>query len=400
MNVMPSLETVREIAAAGEYKVLPVSCEILSDSYTPIEVLRVLKNVSTHCYLLESVAEKEKWGRYTFLGFDPKLEVTCRDGEVQAGKLRFSTQDPSSVLRQILSEYKSPRFSWLPSFTGGLVGYFAYDYLKYREPTVQTARQDSQNFRDADLMLFDKVIAFDNFRQKMILIVNMPLDDPETGYNRAVLELKRLRELLRTGEKKQEPAGKLLGEMTPLFTQEEYCQMVEKAKGHIREGDVFQIVLANRLQRSLFRKFAQYLPGAAHHEPLPVYVLFFRHRRGGGGGFPGNPGQAGKRRAPHLPTGGHPASRPHSRGGPSLGAGAAGGRKRAGRTQYAGGPGAKRPGKDQPVRHRGGGKLPHHRALFSCHAHRLHRAGAASARAGRPGRRGSGAPRRYPFRRA
>ena len=247
MNVMPSLETVREIAAAGEYKVLPVSCEILSDSYTPIEVLRVLKNVSTHCYLLESVAEKEKWGRYTFLGFDPKLEVTCRDGEVQAGKLRFSTQDPSSVLRQILSEYKSPRFSWLPSFTGGLVGYFAYDYLKYREPTVQTARQDSQNFRDADLMLFDKVIAFDNFRQKMILIVNMPLDDPETGYNRAVLELKRLRELLCTGEKKQEPAGKLLGEMTPLFTQEEYCQMVEKAKGHIREGDIFQIVLANRL---------------------------------------------------------------------------------------------------------------------------------------------------------
>ena len=247
MNVMPSLETVREIAAAGEYKVLPVSCEILSDSYTPIEVLRVLKNVSTHCYLLESVAEKEKWGRYTFLGFDPKLEVTCRDGEVQAGELRFSTQDPSSVLRQILSEYKSPRFSWLPSFTGGLVGYFAYDYLKYREPTVQTARQDSQNFRDADLMLFDKVIAFDNFRQKMILIVNMPLDDPETGYNRAVLELKRLRELLRTGEKKQEPAGKLLGEMTPLFTQEEYCQMVEKAKGHIREGDIFQIVLANRL---------------------------------------------------------------------------------------------------------------------------------------------------------
>lgn len=247
MNVMPSLETVREIAATGEYKVLPVSYEILSDSYTPIEVLRVLKNVSTHCYLLESVAEKEKWGRYTFLGFDPKLEVTCRDGEVQAGELRFSTQDPSSVLRQILSEYKSPRFSWLPSFTGGLVGYFAYDYLKYREPTVQTARQDSQNFRDADLMLFDKVIAFDNFRQKMILIVNMPLDDPETGYNRAVLELKRLRELLRTGEKKQEPAGKLLGEMTPLFTQEEYCQMVEKAKGHIREGDIFQIVLANRL---------------------------------------------------------------------------------------------------------------------------------------------------------
>ena len=101
-------------------------------------------------------------------------------------------------------------------------------------------------------MLFDKVIAFDHFRQKIMLIVNMLLGDEEEGtleteYNRAVMELKQMRDLLRTGEKKEEPGGHLTGEITPLFDRVEFCSMVEKAKHHIREGDIFQIVLSNRL---------------------------------------------------------------------------------------------------------------------------------------------------------
>ena len=141
MQFLPSLEEVQNIAAGGDYKVIPVSCEMLSDICTPIEALKILKNVSTHCYLLESVAEKEKWGRYTFLGFDPKLEITCLDGEMKAGGLTFKTDDPSAYLRQILAEYKSPRFDYLPSFTGGLVGYFSYDYLGYSEPSVRVGVQ-------------------------------------------------------------------------------------------------------------------------------------------------------------------------------------------------------------------------------------------------------------------
>lgn len=248
MKISPSLEAVQKIAAGGEYKVLPVSCEMLSDICTPIEALKILKHVSNHCYLLESVAEKEKWGRYTFLGYDPKMEITCLNGEMKAGALTFQTDDPSGSLRQILSEYKSPRFSYLPSFTGGLVGYFSYDYLGYSEPSIRMGVQDTEAFKDVDLMLFDKVIAFDNFRQKIILIVNMTLADGEAGYNRAVMELKQLADLLRTGEKKQEPKGRLLGEVRPLFDRETYCEIVEKAKRHIREGDIFQIVLSNRLE--------------------------------------------------------------------------------------------------------------------------------------------------------
>ena len=247
MKITPNLSEVKAIAASGEYKVVPVSCEILSDFCTPIEALKILKNVSAHCYMLESVAEKERWGRYTFLGFDPKMEVTCTDGEMKAGDIRIRTEDPAGFLRQLLAEYRSPRFDHLPAFTGGLVGYFAYDYIRYSEPSAAVDVEDSEAFKDIDLMLFDKVIAFDNYRQKMILIVNMSLDEPETGYNKAVMELKQLCELLRTGEKKQEPGGHLLGEVTPLFDRETYCEMVEKAKHHIREGDIFQIVLSNRL---------------------------------------------------------------------------------------------------------------------------------------------------------
>lgn len=246
MNFLPKLEEVKKIADTGKYKVLPVSCEILSDICTPIEALKILKNISTHCYMLESVAEKEKWGRYTFLGYDPKLEITCINGQLKAGEISIKTDEPDVYLRQILSEYKSPRFDYLPSFTGGLVGYFSYDYLAYSEPSVKMDVEDDE-FKDIDLMLFDKVIAFDNFRQKIILIANMPLDDPETGYNKAIMELKQMAQLLRTGEKKHEPGGHLKGEVTSLFNKEEYCSMVEKAKEYIREGDIFQIVLSNRL---------------------------------------------------------------------------------------------------------------------------------------------------------
>ena len=249
MKIQPTLDEVKTTAAAGRYDVLPVSCEILADICTPIEALKILKNVSTHCYLLESAQPSEKWGRYTFLGLDPKMEITCRNGVMKAGELTFETQNPSQVLREILAQYKSPRFAYLPTFTGGLVGYFAYDYLGYSEPKARTKAQDTENFKDVDLMLFDQVIAFDNLKQKILLIVNMPLqpDTLETNYNKAVLRLNRLAQLLQTGTQKQEPAGRLLDEPKPLFDKSAYCRMVEKAKHAICEGEIFQIVLSNRL---------------------------------------------------------------------------------------------------------------------------------------------------------
>ena len=259
MKLLPEFGEIRNIAETGKYQVLPVSCEMLSDFTTPIEVMKILKNVSTHCYLLESAQANEKWGRYTFLGYDPKLEITCKDGVMKAGNLTIRTENPSDYLRQILADYKSPRFSYLPSFTGGLVGYFSYEYLGYSEPAVRCEVEDAEQFKDVDVMLFDKVIAFDHVKQKLILIVNMPLSDVEVGYNKAVVELKQMAELLHHGQKKEEPCGKMTGEVTPYFNREEYCSMVEQAKHSIREGDIFQIVLSNSLsapfEGSLFQTY-------------------------------------------------------------------------------------------------------------------------------------------------
>ena len=251
MNIQPSYEEVQRLAATGDYDVIPVSREILSDFITPIEALRILKNLSKHTFLLESAQSNETWGRYTFLGFDPISAITAVGGTVngvlEAGKVKYVTGDPADYLRKVLSHYRSPRFPYLPPFTGGLMGYFSYDYLGYSEPSVRIPVEDNEHFRDVDLMLFDKIIAFDNIRQKIILIANMTLDDPETNYKKAVWDLKQLEDLLRHGEKKNEPGGRLLGEVTPLFSKEQYCAMIEKAKHHIHEGDIFQIVLSNRL---------------------------------------------------------------------------------------------------------------------------------------------------------
>ncbi len=259
MKILTDYGEVKKIAASGSYDVLPVSLELLSDFTTPVETMRILKRVSTHCFMLESAQADETWGRYTFLGFDPKLEITCADGEMRIGAVQMKTEDPKACLRQILAGYKSPRLSYLPPFTGGLVGYFSYDYLGYSEPAVRCEVEDQEAFKDLDLMLFDKVIVFDHVRQKLILIATMTLAEGEAGYHKAVLELRQLAELLRHGEKNDEPAGRLLGEVTPLFDRERFCGMVERAKRYIREGDIFQIVLSNRLsapfEGSLFQTY-------------------------------------------------------------------------------------------------------------------------------------------------
>jgi anthranilate synthase component I len=245
----PNLEEAAKYA--DDYRVIPLSCEIDSDEKTPIEVLKVLKSISHHCYMLESLENPEQWGRYTFLGYDPGLELTCTDGnlKINAGtEFRFQTADPGQFIKQILEENKSPRFEYLPPFTGGLVGYFSYDYIKYGEPALNLDAEDQEGFKDVDLMLFDKVIAFDNLKQKIILIVNIRTQQLETNYNKGILELEQMAKLIKEGVGADAFPAEIKSEFRSLFSKEEYCKMVHKAKDHIREGDIFQVVLSNRFE--------------------------------------------------------------------------------------------------------------------------------------------------------
>ena len=118
MNITPTLKEVQNIAAEGLYQMLPVSCEILSDFTTPLETMKILKQVSTHCYLLESAVPQGQWVRYSFLGYDPKLEITCRNGNMKIGDLKLKTSHPSNYIRQIMAERKSPGFSHLHLLPG------------------------------------------------------------------------------------------------------------------------------------------------------------------------------------------------------------------------------------------------------------------------------------------
>lgn len=242
------LANLKKLKENKEYTLAPVSMEILSDFITPIEAMRILKAASTHAYLLESAKANENWGRYTFLGFEPELSISCIDGKMNVDGKEFECGDPTNYLRELLKKYKSPRISSLPPFTGGLVGYFSFDFINYKEPSTKMNIDDSEGFRDIDLMLFKDVIAFDNVKQKIILITNIELTkDLDVEYEKALKRLNSIKELLHTGKKSFE-GGKLLGEVTPLFSKDEFSKMIGKAKHHIKEGDIFQIVLSNRLQ--------------------------------------------------------------------------------------------------------------------------------------------------------
>jgi len=258
----PNLNEVKEIAKNSEYKRIPISYELFSDIATPIEVLRILKGVSKHCYMLESVEDTKKWGRYSFLGYDPLLEFTCQNGVVKIkGDKDFTqltddetiieTDKPNEIIRDLVLKNKSPKFENLPTFTGGFVGYFAYDYIKYQEPSLKLDAKNQDQFKDIDLMLFDKVIAFDNFKQKIIIIVNMKTDEVEKNYKNACDELTKIADLIKNGKKTEIEPLKLKSNFKPAFSREKFCNMVDKAKNYIYEGDIFQVVLSNRIEAEI-----------------------------------------------------------------------------------------------------------------------------------------------------
>ena len=250
----PDFETIKKYCK--NYRLIPIAKEILCDVITPINLLKKLKLESRYCYLLESVEHQERWGRYTFLGFDPLLDFTCIDGQVtikntKDGTERTFTENPIDSLRKLVSEYTSPKIDGMPPFTGGLVGYFGYDFIKYSEAKLKLDAEDSECFRDVDLMLFDKVICFDNLRQKIIIIANVDSREPEESYKKACDEIDRIIEIIRNGDCAKDEPGILKSEFKPLFSKEEYMDMVERGKKYIFEGDIFQVVLSNRLEAEM-----------------------------------------------------------------------------------------------------------------------------------------------------
>lgn len=284
-----SIDALKAFAACGRYRQAPLVRRIQLDT-SPVDVLRQLKRISSHSFLLESAdlssrksadlgsrksADLGSRGRYSFLGFDPKLEIYCKQGHMRVGDLEIEIDNPAQVIRQILHEHTSPHIPGLPSFCGGLVGYFSFEFLGYQETTIAAQKHITGDFRDVDLMLFDHVIAFDHLTHEIILIAQVAFDHLETNYRKALHELDDLQRLIevsveeaekastgatastdtgtnanagaRTSIPAHESAGRITGPVSATHDKQGFCEMVRKAKAHITEGDIFQIVLSNRL---------------------------------------------------------------------------------------------------------------------------------------------------------
>lgn len=242
---IPRLEEIEILAQ--QYNTIPLCKEIYADVITPITLLRRIAGISKRYFLLESIEGGEKWGRYSFLGFDPIMRVRCRNAEVTIesceGIETISTQKPLKILRKLLSKYKAPKIEGLPPFTGGFVGYFAYSMIGYAEPVLKLKPSGENDF---DMMLFDRVIAYDHLKQKIDICVNVHADDLENSYINAQKCIAEVENLINSNA----PLPNLLCPENIKFkcnvSEEEYCRIVERTKKYIRDGDIFQAVISRR----------------------------------------------------------------------------------------------------------------------------------------------------------
>lgn len=231
-----------------DYDMIPLCKEIYADIVTPISLLRRLKEIDSKYYLLESVEGGKQWGRYSFLGVNPLLQISCKNGFVtmKSGAIQTTEKkDAMDALRQLLSQYRSPKLPDMPSFTGGLVGYFSYEMIGYAEPKLHLKESD---FDDYNLMLFDKVIACDHLSQKISVIANYRAEDGEQGYNAALLEIDKMIHLINSTEPLKAEVADENVNFTCNLSKDDYCNMVERTKKYIREGDIFQGVISRRFE--------------------------------------------------------------------------------------------------------------------------------------------------------
>ncbi|MDR0752201.1 MAG: chorismate-binding protein [Christensenellaceae bacterium] len=273
--INPNLEEARHLSEG--YGRIPVSLVLKNIKKEPSEVFLILKAQSKRCYILESLEDKGARGRYTILGYDPTLGIDCLNGHLVIRgdtDIQIDTINPEVYIKKIMSENKSPKIEGCPPFVGGLVGYFSYDYIKYAEPTLALDALDEENFKDFDLMLFDKVITFDHKTNEITLTISIKAKDLSENYYKAVSELANMHRLIDNGIQAKVKPLKLKSQFERLFNKQEYCQMVIKAKEHIFEGDIFQIVLSNRIsaeaEGSLFDTYLE----LRKSNPSP-YMFYF-----------------------------------------------------------------------------------------------------------------------------
>jgi anthranilate synthase component 1 len=258
MQLTPTLNEFVELAQQGN--VVPVFAEFVGDCETPISAFKKF-NHCPYSFLFESTEKNDVSGRFSFVGFDPRLVIESYGREIRIVRSgieeRFSTTtDPLDEIRKLMARYRFVARSELPRFAGGAVGFLGYEAMRFFEPKVPPAREDDLHLPEMLFMLTGNVLIFDHRLRSLKIVVNAFLDggSAEKAYARAVESVESIMQQLAepvdlplvpiaVNEKQQQQRSN--------FRREEFERAVEQAKEYIRAGDVFQVVLSQRFE-SLF----------------------------------------------------------------------------------------------------------------------------------------------------
>lgn len=251
------------IRLARQYNLIPISRSLLADMETPIRVFQHFYE-ENQAFLLESVEGGVKWGRYSFIGTHPFMTVKAKNGITTVetlGEVKQYDESPVEVLRMYMRDYSSPALSDLPRFSGGAVGFFGYDLLRYYEQLAAHEVDDLQ-MDDLRIMFCDQVIAFDHFKQQMKVIANVHIPKDATddqivaAYEQACSKIEEriakmrkpnISAVISHSPIPDDPEMDL-GSFRSNVTKEQFMRNVEKAKQYIEAGEISQVVLSQRFE--------------------------------------------------------------------------------------------------------------------------------------------------------
>lgn len=274
--IVPTLQEFRSLARGG--RLVPVYREVFADHDTPVSAFRKIDD-GPYAFLLESVEGGEKWGRFSLLGSRPSLVFTARGERCEIERGGETTRlegHPIEELGRLLREHQAVPLPGLPRSCGGAVGYFGYDAVRWFERLPRRA-QDDLGLPDAVFLFGDVVSVFDNLTHTLKVVTHARGgDDPDGAYRAAVARLEAEVERLRRPLSWTEPeGGRAPSEPESTATREGYMAAVERAKEHIRAGDIFQVVLSHRMSARVSQPAFEGYRALRVTNPSP-YMYFLR----------------------------------------------------------------------------------------------------------------------------
>ncbi|HAL73592.1 MAG TPA: hypothetical protein DCM45_00695 [Clostridiales bacterium] len=277
----PDFSDYRQLSERS--RLIPVARRLTADTMTPISLFQRFDDQSS-AWLLESVINGERWARYSIMGRKPLFRLTCRQGKIslKGPVLRtgtdFTDGDPITAIRELLAAYRLPPELEAEGFRCGLVGYFAYDFIRYLEK-LPDKNPDELDLPDCDLMAPAEVVVYDHLKAELTLVVNtLCQGDPQAEYRQAVSQLDQLESTLsgsRMSAAENALPAKLTFDFQPNVSRDLYLDQVSQARRYIKAGDIFQVVLSQRFTASYSQDpFAVYR-ALRHVNPSP-YLFYLR----------------------------------------------------------------------------------------------------------------------------